>query len=100
MEAPAPGTILLGKYRVERELGSGGMGVVLEATHMSLGQTVAIKLLNHELARQPEVVARFLREARIAANLPTDHIARASDVGQTESGSPYIVMERLYGHDL
>jgi eukaryotic-like serine/threonine-protein kinase len=99
-EAPPPGTILLGKYRVERELGSGGMGVVLEATHVALGQTVAIKLLNAELARSPDVVARFLREARIAANLPSEHIARASDVGQTETGAPYLVMERLFGHDL
>ncbi|HMY18568.1 MAG TPA: serine/threonine-protein kinase [Polyangium sp.] len=95
-----PGTLLMGKYRIERELGSGGMGVVLEATHVALGQTVAVKLLNAQHAQSAEVVARFLREARIAATLPSDHIARVSDVGTTEAGIPYIVMERLVGRDL
>ncbi len=95
-----PGTLLMGKYRLERELGSGGMGVVLEATHVALGQTVAVKLLNAQHAQSAEVVARFLREARIAATLPSDHIARVSDVGTTEAGIPYIVMERLVGRDL
>lgn len=100
MQPPPPGAMLLEKYRVERVLGSGGMGVVLEATHVALGQTVAIKLLNPALARTPDVVARFLREARIAATLPSEHVARVSDVGQTETGAPFIVMERLLGHDL
>ncbi|MDI1449391.1 serine/threonine-protein kinase [Polyangium sp. 6x1] len=100
MVAPPPGTILLGKYRVEQELGCGGMGVVLEATHLALGQTVAIKLLNPSLTLSSDVVTRFLREARIAATLPSEHVARVSDVGQTETGAPYLVMERLYGHDL
>jgi len=90
----------MGKYRVERELGSGGMGVVLEATHIALGQTVAVKLLNAQYAQSADVVARFLREARIAATLPSEHIARVSDVGTTEAGVPYIVMERLIGRDL
>jgi len=93
-------TLLMGKYRVERQLGSGGMGVVLEATHVALGQTVAVKLLNAEHARSPDVVTRFLREARIAATLPSEHVARVSDVGVTESGQPCIVMERLIGRDL
>jgi serine/threonine-protein kinase len=100
-EAPLqPGTVLLGKYRIERELGTGGMGVVVEATHLMLGQRVAIKLLNAELVSSPEIIARFLREARIAAQLESDHIARVSDIGQIESGAPYIVMELLVGHDL
>lgn len=94
------GTVLMGKYRVERELGSGGMGVVVEATHLGLDQRVAIKLLNPDLVESPEIVGRFLREARIAATLPADHIARATDVGQTEAGVPYLVMELLAGHDL
>jgi serine/threonine-protein kinase len=94
------GTVLMGKYRVERELGSGGMGVVVEATHLGLDQRVAIKLLNPELVESPEILGRFLREARIAATLPADHIARATDVGQTEAGVPYLVMELLSGHDL
>src|SRR5689334_11570806 len=98
--APASGTILLDKYRVERELGSGGMGVVVEATHLALEQRVAIKLLDPELASHPEVVTRFLREGRVAAKLPSDHIAKVTDVGQTASGVPYLVMELLVGHDL
>jgi len=100
MVAPSPGTVLLGKYRVERELGSGGMGVVLEATHLALGHVVAIKLLNPALVLSSDIVTRFVREARIAATLPSEHVARVSDVGQTEAGAPYLVMERLYGHDL
>lgn len=100
MPGVQPGTLLMGKYRVERELGSGGMGVVLEATHVALGQTVAVKLLNAQHAQTPDVVARFLREARIAATLPSEHIARVSDVGMSDSGVPYIVMERLVGRDL
>lgn len=97
---PAPGSILLGKYRVERVIGSGGMGVVVEATHVTLEQRVAIKVLNSELARSQEIVARFLREARIAARLSSPHVAKVTDIGQTETGSPYLVMELLVGHDL
>ena len=92
---PIPGTMLMGKYRVERQLGSGCMGVVVEATHVALNQRVAIKLLNPDLVNSPEIVGRFLREARIAASLPSHHIARATDVGQTEAGVPYLVMEFL-----
>jgi serine/threonine-protein kinase len=98
--APLPGAFLLGKYRVEREIGSGGMGIVLEATHLTLDQRVAIKLLNDRFASSPEIAARFLREARIAAKLHSDHVARVSDFGQTDTGAPYIVMELLVGHDL
>ena len=97
---PIPGTILLGKYRVERVLGSGGMGIVVEAIHVTLEQRVAIKLLNDELAKSQEIVARFLREARIAARLSSPHVAKVTDIGQTETGSPYLVMELLVGHDL
>jgi serine/threonine-protein kinase len=97
---PEPGSVILGKYRVERVLGSGGMGVVVEATHVTLEQRVAIKLLNSELAQSHEIVARFLREARIAARLTSMHVARVTDIGQTETGVPYLVMELLVGHDL
>jgi serine/threonine-protein kinase len=76
------------------------MGVVVEATHVALEQHVAIKLLNDELARSQEIVARFLREARIAARLSSSHIAKVNDIGQTEAGTPYLVMELLVGHDL
>src|SRR5271165_3931105 len=98
--APLPGTMLIGKYRVDREIGSGGMAVVVEATHVDLGQRVAIKLLDAQLAGSTEIVARFLREARVAASLPSEHVTKVTDVGQTEAGVPYIVMELLTGHDL
>ena len=76
------------------------MGVVLAATHVVLGKSVALKMLSAQVHRSPDVLARFLREAQIAAQLPADHIAHVHDVGQTESGAPYLVMELLAGHDL
>jgi serine/threonine-protein kinase len=100
LERTGPGSVIAGKYRVERVLGAGGMGVVFQATHLVLGQRVAMKLLRAEIARAPENTARFLREARIAAQLPPDHIARVTDVGETEGGEPYLVMELLNGRDL
>ena len=98
--AAPPGSVLAGKYRVERQIGSGGMGVVVEATHLGLGQRVAIKILDPDLATERENVVRFFREARVAATLPSEHIARVSDVGQTDDGAPYLVMELLVGCDL
>ncbi|HEY1956985.1 MAG TPA: protein kinase [Polyangiaceae bacterium] len=88
------------KYRIDRVIGQGGMGVVFEATHMKLEQRVAIKMLMPALLASPELVGRFEREARAAANLRHHNAARVSDVDQTESGIPYMVMELLHGHDL
>ena len=87
-----------GKYRVVRLLGEGGIGVVLEAEHVALGQTVAIKFLRPEVS-DPEMAARFLREARASVRLSGEHVAKVSDVGE-EDGSPYMVMEYLRGQDL
>ena len=105
MSAPAPmtfapGAMIAGKYRVEGTIGGGGMGVVLEVTHLALGKREAMKILREEGAHSPEHLARFLREARIAARLPDEHVARVTDVGQTEEGLPYLVMELLSGKDL
>src|SRR5215212_5795334 len=75
------GTMIAGKYRVDHVLGSGGMGVVVQATHVALNQPVAIKLIRDDVARSPELIARFMREARAAAQLPPEHIARVTDVG-------------------
>jgi serine/threonine-protein kinase len=94
------GDVLDGKYRVDRVLGSGGMGVVIAAHHMGLDQKVAIKLLLPEVLDDPEAGARFEREARAAAKIKGEHIARVMDVGTLESGSPYMVMEHLEGEDL
>jgi eukaryotic-like serine/threonine-protein kinase len=97
---PTPGQTLGGKYLIQRLLGEGGMAYVFEASHQRLGQRVAVKLLHPELARDPELVARFEREARSLALLKSRHVARVSDVDATLDGLPYIVMEFLQGRDL
>jgi serine/threonine-protein kinase len=98
--APEAGTVLAGKYRVERAIGAGGMGVVVEATHVALAKRVAVKLLPRDPDRPEESSARLLHEARIAAQLPGEHIARALDFGETDEGDPFLVMELLRGGDL
>ncbi|HRI70700.1 MAG TPA: protein kinase, partial [Polyangium sp.] len=95
-----PGDVLLGKYRVERVLGQGGMGVVVAATHMALGGLVAVKVMLPEMLAYPEAVGRFLREARAAGRLRGEHVARVQDVGTLENGVPYMVLEYLEGNDL
>jgi len=96
-----PGTVLAGKYRVERLLGKGGMGWVVVATHLQLEQRVALKFMNAEhAAEHPDSVARFIREARAAARIQSEYVARVSDVGTLENGSPYLVMEYLEGRDM
>jgi serine/threonine-protein kinase len=96
----APGDVLAGKYRVERVLGAGGMGVVVAAHHIQLDEKVALKFLLPQALGSPDAVARFLREARAAVKIKSEHVARVADVGQLENGAPYIVMEYLEGHDL
>src|SRR5215475_11667882 len=81
-------------------LGQGGMGVVVQATHLQLGQRVAIKFILPEVLHNPEVRGRFLREAQAAAQLKSAHVARVVDIGTLDTGSPYIVMEYLDGEDL
>ena len=97
---PRPGEIIAGKYRVERLLGAGGMGVVVAASHLSLGQPFAVKLMLPELATSPEFSARFLREARAAAAIHGEHAVRIFDVATAEDGTLYMVMELLDGQDL
>jgi len=100
--APAVGEVLAKKYRVEGVVGRGGMGVVVAATHLQLGQTVAIKLLTlpPDEDRRDEAISRFLNEAQAAARLQTEHVVRIYDVGQLDSGLPFMVMELLAGSDL
>jgi serine/threonine-protein kinase len=98
---PKPGMVVAGKYCVERVIGEGGMGVVVSATHEGLDQKVAIKFLIPEAMRSPDVVERFLREAKVAARVTNEHVARVTDVGKAEPGGvPFIVMEYLEGSDL
>ena len=101
MSAPVTeGEVLAGKYRVERVLGEGGMGVVVAAMHIQLEQRVALKFLLPHALQNTEAVGRFLREARAAVKLKGEHVAKVSDVGTLENGSPYMVMEYLEGNDL
>jgi serine/threonine-protein kinase len=94
------GDLLAGKYRVERVLGKGGMGIVVAARHEELDQLVAIKFVLEEALDNEDAVQRFLREARAAVKLKSEHVARVLDVGKLDSGAPYMVMEFLEGNDL
>jgi serine/threonine protein kinase len=94
------GDLLFGKYRVERVIGSGGMGIVVAARHEQLDQLVAIKFIREDVLENPDNARRFLREARAAAKLKSEHVARVLDVGMLESGAPYMIMEFLEGSDL
>src|SRR6185295_9424600 len=98
--AIVPGAVLAGKYRVERIIGQGGMGLVVEARHIALDDRVALKFLLPEYATHPEASERFLREARAAVKIKSEHVARVSDVGTLDTGAPYMVMEYLEGSDL
>ncbi|HEY1957911.1 MAG TPA: protein kinase [Polyangiaceae bacterium] len=94
------GQTLAGKYKVEEVIGIGGMGVVVAARHMQLDQRVALKFLKHEAMQSEEAVERFIREAKNAVRLHSEHVARVTDVGTLENGAPYMVMEYLEGADL
>jgi serine/threonine-protein kinase len=115
-----PGEELAGKYRIENVIGAGAMGVVVRAWHIELEQPVAVKFLYPEFARNSDGAERFRREARAAAKIKNQHVARVLDVGTLISGAglsggassgasarnpdgnsiPYIVMEYLDGRDL
>ena len=93
------GDVLAGRYRIERVIAMGGMGVVVAARHIQLGQRVAIKVL-HENTASPQTTARFLTEAKASAQLRSEHIVKVSDVGLLDSGEPFMVMELLEGQNL
>lgn len=94
------GDMLADKYRVDRVLGVGGMGVVVQATHTVLNDRVALKFLLPELLENDATVARFMREAHAMVRIKSPHVARVTDVGKLENGAPYMVMEFLEGKDL
>jgi eukaryotic-like serine/threonine-protein kinase len=100
-----PGEVVGGRYRVERVLGEGGMGLVFAAVHVDLGHRVAIKLMLPGRQRETEARERFLREARVVVRLRSEHVARVLDFGAETRGpgaapAPYVVMEYLEGLDL
>ena len=94
------GATVAGKYRVERIIGMGGMGVVAIATHVQLAQQFALKVMHDALSEDHATVERFIREARASARLKSEHVCRVSDVDQLDTGAPFIVMELLEGLDL
>jgi len=94
------GQVISGKYRLLRLLGDGGMGSVYEAQHEVLGTRVAIKVLHQDLVQKPGLVDRFLREARVSAQIQNSHVVRVLDVDRTADGAAYIVMELLSGEEL
>jgi eukaryotic-like serine/threonine-protein kinase len=94
------GAVLDGRYRVDRVLGQGGMGIVVAATHIALQQRVAVKLLLPGASATPEGVERFVREARAASLIRSEHVVRVFDVGMHQANAPYIAMEYLEGCDL
>jgi serine/threonine-protein kinase len=93
------GQTIAGKYRVEKILGKGGMGVVVGARHLKLDEPVAIKLLRPAMMEVDGMVARFLREARASSKIKSEHVVRVTDVDTRDDGSPYMVMEYLTGND-
>jgi serine/threonine protein kinase len=95
-----PGDIIAGKYEAQKLIGSGGMGYVVAALHVELGEKVALKFLRPEALVIPELIERFAREARAAAKIRSEHVARVFDVGALPDGAPFIVMEHLEGQDL
>ena len=94
------GTNLVGKYRVVREIGRGGMAAVYEAEQLSLGKKVAVKVLASELAASTIVIERFFREARAAASVRSPYIVDVYDSGRLDDGRPFITMELLEGESL
>src|SRR5580693_5557247 len=95
-----PGVLLVGKYKVTRELGRGGMAAVYEAENVSIGKRVAVKVLASELANSSVVIERFFREARAAASVKSPYIVEVYDSGRIEDGRPFIAMELLEGESL
>jgi serine/threonine protein kinase len=94
------GTVLGGKYRIGKKIGSGGIGVVYAATHETLGHEVAVKVLRGAAARDGGEIARLRREAYIQVNIDNSNVCRVHDLDQMPDGSMYVVMERLHGRSL
>jgi serine/threonine-protein kinase len=95
----APGTMLLGRYRIVGLLGRGGMGEVYRADDLVLGQSVALKFLPHDLAQNPDRLNRFRNEVRIARQVSHPNVCRVYDIGDL-AGRPFLSMELVDGEDL
>jgi serine/threonine-protein kinase len=93
------GRVLSSRYRLESQLGEGGMGAIWRAEHLALGVPVAVKLIDPEISRDESMLARFLREAKAAASLRSPHVVTVLDYG-VDQALPFIVMELLEGENL
>ena len=94
------GTVLAGKYRIDKLLNQGGMGSVYQGTHILMDKTVAIKVLRPSLAADEKIVARFSREARAASRISHPNALSVTDFGEDENGTVFLVMEFLSGRTL
>src|SRR2546423_13320051 len=92
--------VIAGRFRIEREIGTGGMGTVYLATHLGLDGPVAVKIINRECAGDAAVADRFLREARTMAKLRHPNAAMIFDAGTLPDGRHFIVMEFVEGETL
>jgi serine/threonine-protein kinase len=97
LHAPLLGALLAGRYRVSGVIAQGGMGVVYEGAHVSVGRPVAIKVLHPRYAADPTAHARFQQEAAVAGSFGHPNIVEVFDVGALDDGTPFMVMERLQG---
>lgn len=96
---PKEGDLFARRYRIVRAIGRGAMGIVMEAAHETLGTKIAIKILRPDTTDE-RATKRFLREAKLASSLHSEHVVKVLDVDRTEDDTPYIVMELLEGRDL
>ena len=97
---PPLGFILAGRYKLGDVIGAGGMGAVVRAERLLLGGSVAVKFLHPRLAKEGESNERFLREAMATSRIENEHVVRILDVGTTDDGLPFMVMDLLEGNDL
>ncbi len=95
-----PGEVLGERYRYERTLSEGGMAVVVGAQHVDLGERVAMKFIKPGFLSNPDLVARFAREAKTTARIRSEHTVKVLDVGVDRGRGPFLVMEYLEGRDL
>ncbi len=94
------GEVLAGRYAILDHIGAGGMGHVYKAEHTTIRKLVAIKTLSRDYSAKPELVDRFLQEARAASLIRHPNIVDITDFGHAENGTPFIAMEYLEGEDL
>ncbi|HET9957826.1 MAG TPA: protein kinase [Polyangiaceae bacterium] len=96
-EDPSLGKVIAGRYRLEARIGEGGMGIVYRARHVLIDRVVAVKLIRPDLRGETHLRAWMLREARAANRVDHAHIIDIHDIGETDDGELYLVMEYLVG---